>query len=163
MMSRADKRRIAHHARKGRKMKYIKNELFNRWDDTPFTIGDSDKPEPGHHGTFAEVLRWSLKFYDVNHSVFVRDGNELTLSEASILVKLLKLLPQQAKDPEIVLESADYEVMAKVLGWIAPKVPWFLDMPAILELVRTASDISSRFITKDETMPKEVIERASAN
>ena len=157
-MSRVDRRRIA---RKGRKMKYIKNKPFNRWDDSPFTISDSDKPEPGHHGTFAEVLRWSLKFYDVNHGIFVREEKELTLSEASILVKLLKLLPQQVKDPEIVIESADYDLMAKILGWIAPKVPWFLDMPAIIGLVKTASDVP--LISKDETMPKEVIERASAN
>ena len=138
-MTRAERRREGK-----RKVKYIKDELFLSVDGKPFKITETDE-EKGNiaeakEASIPRMLRLVLESYENNHRYHVSKGQIIsTPGEVETFNRakaILKEEPQEAGHYR--LEDSDIILIQKILAWVWPIAPWFLNGPSLEKIVREA-------------------------
>lgn len=119
-------------------MRYIKNDLFKRYDGSPFSLSDDERGVPEHNATIGEVLSVALRVYDENHNRFVRTGQLLSPTEIRSFNVLLDLLEGAKPGAFIPIENDDFKLLQKLVGWTLPTSPAWRDAPTLQELLDQA-------------------------
>ena len=118
-------------------MRYIEDVPFTKNSGQPFKIEDPEAGMPEHEAKVGEVLKLCLDFYDGQHKIFVQLQQVLPPSEVQAFNRLMTAL-SEATDGYFHIETADFRVLQKMVGWVSPLAPWWRDGPAIDDLLNEA-------------------------
>lgn len=120
-------------------MRYLLNDSYIQRDGKPMVVEDAERDIPSHHARTADVLALALRIYDENHNRFVRDGRLLSPTEIEAFNRALGIL--EASGDVIALETTDYTLVVKVVGWAFPTSPVWRETPTILALLQKATTL----------------------
>jgi len=123
-------------------MRYLKNEIFIRYDGSKLTLSDDEKNIPEHDASVAETLAVALRIYDTNHNRFVREGQLLSPTEIKSFNALLDMLDGADPGGQVAIESQDFRLLWKLVEWTVTTSQLWRDAPIILKLLERSTETS---------------------
>jgi len=121
-------------------MRYIKNDVFVRFDGSKLSLSDDERQVPEHDASVAETLAVALRIYDSNHNRFVREGQLLSPTEIRSFNTLLDILDGAEVGGYVAIETQDFRLLWKLAEWTVTTSPLWRDAPVILKLLEQSTE-----------------------